>query len=718
MLRNVLLLAATILSEVWLAQGRTAEPASPPTTPKKSVTDIYHGVKVTDDYRWLENWDDPAVRKWSAAQNRHARAWLDALPNRAAIGKRVKDLNSDASPDYFGLRHRGAQLFALKFQPPKDQPFLITLRSADEPDSAHVIVDPTRLNPKGTTTIDFYVPSRDGRLVAVSLSEGGSEEGTLHVYEAASGKELGDIIPRVYGGTAAGSAAWNADGIGFYYTRYPRGTERAKEDLNFYQQVYFHKLGTPTASDTYVLGKDFPRIAEITLETSEDGRYLLATVANGDGGEFAHYLHGPSGQWTQLTRFTDKITGAVFGPDETLYLLSRQDAPRGKILRLPLADPKLAEAATVVPESEAAIMSYLPTANRLYVVDLVGGPSQIRVFDRDGKLQKPVPIKPISSVAQLVRLGDGDNILFRNETFIDPPAWYLFEASDGKAVRTKLFRTSAADFSDTEVVRIFAVSKDGTKVPLNILRRKGTKLDGQNPTVLYGYGGYNISVVPRFKASRIVWLEQGGVYAVANLRGGGEYGEAWHHAGNLTRKQNVFDDFIACARNLIDKQYTNPDKLAIEGGSNGGLLMGAALTQQPELFRAVVSHVGIYDMLRVELHPNGAFNVTEFGTVKDAEQFKALFAYSPYHHVKDGTAYPAVLLLTGENDARVDPYHSRKMAARLQAATSSGRLVLLRTSASSGHGVDSSLSERIAEETDVFAFLFDQLGVQYKPISE
>jgi prolyl oligopeptidase len=697
-----------------MTAGRAAEPASPPPTAKKPVTDVYHGVKVTDDYRWLENWDDPAVRKWSAAQNRHARAWLDALPNRAAIAKRVKELDTDTSPDYFGLRWRGGKLFAMKFQPPKEQPLLITLRSADEPDSARVILDPTRLNPKGTTTIDFYVPSRDGRLVAVSLSEGGSEEGSVHVYDTNSGKERGDVIPRVHGGTAGGSLAWNADGSGFYYTRYPRGTERPKEDLNFYQQVYFHKLGTPTETDTYVIGKDFPRIAEIVLETSEDGRYLLATVANGDGGEFAHYLLGPSDHWTQLTRFTDKITAAVFGHDEALYVLSRQDAPRGKILRLPLAQPKLAEATTVVPESDAAIMSYLPTANRLYVADLVGGPSQIRVFDRDGKPQKPVPVKPVSSVGQLVRLGDDDNILFRNETFIDPPAWYLFDAARDQVRQTKLVRTSPADFSGIEVVRVFAVSKDGTKVPLNILRRKGTKLDGSNPTLLYGYGGYNISVVPHFRASRSVWLEQGGVYALANLRGGGEYGEAWHLAGNLTRKQNVFDDFIACARYLIDAKYTNPDQFAIEGGSNGGLLMGAALTQHPELFRAVVSHVGIYDMLRVELHPNGAFNVTEFGSVKDPEQFKALFAYSPYHHVKDGTAYPAVLLLTGENDARVDPHNSRKMAARLQAATASKRPVLLRTTSSAGHGVDSSLSERIAEETDVFAFLFDQLGVQYK----
>jgi prolyl oligopeptidase len=694
------------------ALGHAAEPAPP--TPRKPVTDTYHGVRITDDYRWLEDWNDPAVRKWSAAQNRHARAWLDALPHRAAIGKRVKELNSAASPDYFALRYRGGKLFALKFQPPKDQPFLITLASADEPDSAHVVLDPTRLNPKGTTTIDFYVPSPDGRLVAVSLSEGGSEEGTLHVYETATGKALDDVIPRVYGGTAGGSAAWNADGTGFYYTRYPRGTERAKEDLNFYQQIYFHKLGTPTEADTYVLGKDFPRIAEITLQTTEDGRHLLANVANGDGGEFAHYLLGPSGKWVQVTRFQDKITGAAFGQDEALYLLSRQDAPRGKVLRLPLAEPRLAEAPTIVPESTAAITGLVPTAHRLYVVDLVGGPSQIRVFDLDGKPQPAVPVKPVSSVDQVVRLR-GDDVLYRNETFIDPPAWFRFDAATGKATRTGLFRTSPADFSDTEVVRVFAVSKDGTKVPLNILRRKGTKLDGQNPTILYGYGAYSISVVPRFRASRIVWLEQGGLYALANLRGGGEYGEAWHQAGNLTRKQNVFDDFFACARYLIDEKYTSPAKLAIEGGSNGGLLMGAALTQHPELFRAVVSHVGIYDMLRVELHPNGAFNVTEFGTVKDPDQFKALYAYSPYHHVKDDTAYPAVLLLTGENDARVDPHNSRKMAARLQAATSSGRPVLLRTSASSGHGVDSSLSERIAEETDVFAFLFDQLEVKYTP---
>jgi prolyl oligopeptidase len=701
-----------------IAFVRAAEPAAPPKTARKVVTDVYHGVKVRDPYRWLENAKDPAVKKWSAAQNRYTRAYFNKLTDLKPIRNRLRKLYGATSADYFALRYRGGQLFALKSQPPKNQPFLVTLKSADDPDSARVVVDPNKINPKGTTTIDFYVPSPNGKLVGISLSEGGSEEGTVYVYETATGKKRPDVIPRVNGGTAGGSLAWNADGSGFFYTRYPRGQERPRADLDFYQQVYFHKLGTKTEQDTYAVGKDFPRIAETTLQRSPDGRFILATVANGDGGEFAHYLRGPGGKWDQISRFSDQLGKAVFGQHHDLYILSRRDAPRGKLIHLTLDAPKLARAKTVVKESRAALQDFVPTAGRLYVVDLVGGPSRVRVFDLKGRPEKSVPVLPVSSVGQVLRLR-GDEILFQNETFIDPPAWYRYNPAAGKRpVRTKLFRRSPADFSDTEVVRKFAVSKDGTRVPLNIIRRKGTRLDGRNPTILYGYGGYHISLTPRFQVNRRVWLDQGGVYVVANLRGGGEYGEAWHQAGSLTNKQNVFDDFIACARYLIKEKYTKPARLAIEGGSNGGLLMGAALTQHPELFRAVVSHVGIYDMLRVELHPNGAFNVTEFGTVKNPEQFKALYAYSPYHHVKDGTAYPAVFLLTGDNDARVDPANSRKMAARLQAATSSKRPILLRTSSSSGHGIDSSLSERIAQQAEVFAFLFHELGVKYRAMTK
>lgn len=683
--------------------------AQPPQAPKKPVTDTYGGVTVTDDYRWLENYSDPSVRSWSNAENSYARKYLDAQPLRATLHDQLKRLYSQPSPAYGNLQARPDVLFALKLQPPQEQPILVTLKSADDPASEHVVLDPNRLDPTGGTEIDFYVPSNDGKLVAVSLSKGGSESGDLHVYDVGTGQENGAPVPGVNGGTAGGSMAWNADASGFYYTRYPRAGERPPADLYFFQQVYFHRLGADTKQDTYSLGKDFPRIAEIQLRSSSDGHYILATMANGDGGEFAHYLMGPDNQWHQFARLSDEVTDAVFGTDGYLYLLSRLNAPKGKILRTALAHPSIAEAQTVVAESKAAIERFVPAGHTVYVQDVVGGPSQIRIFDSTGKAEGQVPIAPLSGVDELRRTANGE-LLFHSQTYLDPPAWYRYDAATGKVARTALFEKPAADYSDAEVVREFATSKDGTKVPLNIVRRKGARLDGKNPVLLTAYGGYNISLTPTYSLNLRPLLDHGFVFAEANLRGGGEYGEAWHRAGMLTRKQNVFDDFAACARYLIDHKYTVPAKLGIEGGSNGGLLMGAALTQHPELFGAVISHVGIYDMLRVELQPNGAFNVTEFGTVKETDQFKALYAYSPYHHVVDGTKYPAVLFLTGDNDPRVDPLNSRKMTARLQ-ASGTEHLVLLRTSANSGHGIGTTLSEYLAQEADVLAFLFDQLGV-------
>lgn len=696
-----------VWSMFWTAIMQAADL---PATPKRPVTEVYHGMKVVDDYRWLEDFHDPDVRAWADAENRYARAYLDALPARAALYEQLKRLRSFPSPRYRSLVHCRDVFFALKQEPPKEQPLLVTMASPDDPASERIVLDPNQLDSKGTTAIDFYVPSTDGRLAAVSLSKGGSESGDVHVFEVATGTPLADVIPRVNGGTAGGSVAWNADSSGFYYTRYPRGTERPAADMGFYQQVYFHRLGTKTEDDRYEIGKDFPRIAEIALDASEDGRWILATMANGDGGEFALYLRAAHGEWRQITRLSDQVTHAEFGQDRHLYLLSKQNAPRGKILRIPLEGGELASAQLVLPESEAVIESYLPTTNRLYVNDLVGGPSQIRVFDLTGREHGNVPLESISSVGEMVR-GNEDELLFESESYVEPPAWYRFDPESKKVERTALRYKSAADYSDVQVVRAFATSKDGTRVPLNIISRKGTKLDGNNPTVLYGYGGFDVSLTPAFSVRLRPLLDHGFVYVIANLRGGGEFGEEWHRAGNLTRKQNVFDDFAAAAHYLIDHKYTNPARLAIEGGSNGGLLMGAALTQHPELFRAVVSYVGLYDMLRVELHPNGAFNVTEFGRVKELDQFRALYAYSPYHHVVDGTRYPAVLFLTGDNDPRVDPANSRKMTARLQ-ASGTKRPVLLRTSSSSGHGIGTALSEQIAEDADVFAFLFDQLGVR------
>lgn len=691
----------------------TLASASPlPATPKHPVTNTYFGTSVVDDYIWLENFDDPAVKAWNAAENKVSRAYLDKLPARTKVAERLKQLYSATSANYFDLQSRPGAIFAMKFKPPVQQPWLITLKSPDDLSSEHVVLDPNLLGKPGSTTIDFAVPSHDGKRVAMSLSENGSEDGTLFIYDTASGKPLPDKIPRIQYPTGGGSVAWNADDTGVYYTRYPHTGERPEQDLNFYQQIYFHKIGTPLESDHYELGKDFPRIAEIELDSSRDGHYLLATVANGDGGDFDHFLLGPDGHWRQITQFSDQIKSGAFGHDGFLYLLSRDDAPHGKILRLPLDAPELSKAKVVVPGSAPVIESFCPTASALYVQDLVGGPSQIRFFDLKGEEPRMVPIKPVSSVQQMLWV-EGDQVLFRNVTYIEPYVWMNFDPATSKSTPTALVGTSPADFSDMEVVREFATSKDGTKVPMNIIRRKGTKLDGNNPTLLYGYGGYGISLSPSFNIARRVWFDQGGVYVVANLRGGGEFGEEWHKAGNLTKKQNVFDDFAACAEYLIKAGYTRRDKLAVEGASNGGLLMGAFLTQHPGTVRAVVSHVGIYDSLRTELEPNGEFNITEFGTVKNRDQFEALYAYSPYHHVVDGTRYPAVMMLTGDNDGRVNPFHSRKMIARLQAANKSKFPILLRTTSTAGHGIGTALDERIAEEADVYAFLFDQLGMKH-----
>ena len=685
-----------------------------PATPREPVTTEYHGVKVTDDYQWLEKADDPAVKAWSGEQNRRTRAHLDRLPIRAAIYDQLEEIYDEFGVDYFALQYRTGLVFALRFKPPAQQPALVTLPSPRRLDGEKKIVEPYKLNTNGTLSIDWYVPSLNGKLVAVSLSENGSEEGTLQFFETGGGKQLKDKIPRVQYPTGGGSVAWNADGSGVYYTRYPHPGERPEADLNFYQQIWFHKLGTPVSEDKYQVGKDFPRIAEVELESSEGGQYIVASVANGDGGDYAHWLRDPAGQWAQITRFEDGIKRVEFGRDGSLYLLSHRDAPRGKILRMSLAEPGLNKATVAVKEGDAVIHAFKPSATGIYVQEIVGGPHRIRFLDREGNERKKLAIRPISSVDEML-VRRGDEILFRNTSYTEPYAWYTWEPGTNKVQKTALVGTSPLEFAGIEVVRETAVSKDGTKVPMSVIRHKGMKLDGSHPTLLTGYGGYGISLSPDFDVVRRLWLDAGGVYVVANLRGGGEFGEDWHKAGNLARKQNVFDDFAACAEFLIQNKYTNPRKLAVEGGSNGGLLMGAFLTQHPELARAVVAQVGFYDSLRAELEPNGEFNVTEFGTVKDAAQFQALYAYSPYHHVRDGTDYPAVFLLTGDNDGRVNPSQSRKMTARLQAANRGQNPILLRTSSSSGHGMGSSLQERMEEESDVWAFLLDVLEANLSP---
>jgi len=680
-----------------------------PPTAKRPVTETYHGVTVVDEYRWLEDDASPEVKRWGAEENALTRRYLDALPQRPAIAARVGELLRTAPVRRYDFEYRG-RLFALKLQPPKNQPLLVVLPASGDVRAEHVVLDLNLLDPAGKTAIDFFRPSRDGKRIVVSLSTNGSEVGTAYVYDVATGRRLDDVIPGVNYPTGGGSVEWSADGRGFYYTRYPQGDERPPEDRHFFQQVYFHRLGTPVASDSYVIGKEFPRIAEIELKSSRDGSYLLAVVRNGDGGEIAYHLRGPDGRWHEVAGFKDGVKHLAFGDDGKLYGMSIKDAPLGRIIAISTLRPSLALAKVVVPETEIVAENVQPTRSRLYVTYRDGGPSIVREYSLAGRFLRQLPTAPVSSVAVAARL-DGDDVLVSSMSYVLPRTVSRYDARTNRLVPTELAGSYPFNFDDALVEREFATSKDGTRVPVTIIRRKDSKLDGNNATLLYGYGGYGISMSPYFSPLLRLWLDYGGVYAVANVRGGGEYGEPWHLAGNLTKKQNVFDDFAACLQTLIDRRYTRPDKAAIMGGSNGGLLMGATLVQHPQLLRAVVSEVGIYDPLRWELQPNGAFNVTEFGSVADPDQFRALYAYSPFANARSGVAYPAVLFTSGENDGRVAPYESRKMTARLQSATSSSHPILLRTEAAAGHGIGTALSTRIEEEADVYAFLADQLGM-------
>ena len=700
------------------AFAATVPPA--PATSRSDTSDIVQGTAVADPYRFLENWDDPKVQAWSDAQNARTRAYLDALQGRDRIKAELTRLITATSPAYSALQARGESLFAIYFDPQFQQPMLVVMNAAGDPGSRKTVLDPNVLDAKGLTAIDWYAASPDGSRVAVSLSQNGSEDGTLHVLEVATGREVDRPIPRVQYPTAGGSVAWTADGNAFWYTRYP-GDDAPEADRHFLQQVYFHKLGGDTSLDRLVLATrdGIPRTGEIFLDNSEGLKDVLASIQLGDGGEWQHFVLHPDGTFVQVAKYEDRIVAATMGRDGALYGISRKDAPNGKVMKLkaPFA-AGFARAKLIVPEGEAAIVSedqqhaLSLTRDHLFVRDIVGGPSQVRVFDLDGGHMRRIDLPPISAVDEIEPLANGD-ILYGVSSYTRPHYYSKWNAATGASAETQLAVTSPVSFADCEVLREFATSKDGTRIPINIIRRKGTKLDGKNPVLLYGYGGYGVNMTPAFLGSmRRLWIDAGGIYAVANIRGGAEYGERWHVQGNLLNKQNVFDDFFAAAEYMMSQGYTSHDRLALLGGSNGGLLMGAIVTQHPDLARAVISAVGIYDMVRVELDPNGSFNTTEFGTVTNPDQFRALYAYSPYHHVVAGTKYPAILMLTGATDGRVNPMHSRKMAAALQAANASDQPIILRTDRNSGHGQGSSLMTRIEEQTDELSFLFDQLGMR------
>jgi prolyl oligopeptidase len=686
-----------------------------PFAASRTKTQDYFGVAVNDDFQWLENAADPYTRSWAAAENAYSRRYLDAMPARAALHERLQALIGSTTNVYTGLVERGGLVFALKSAPPLQQPVLVVLKSADDLGSERVVFDPNEAGSHGTLAIDFFRPSLDGRRVAIAVSEAGSADGTLRVVDVATGQPLPDQLARV-STAGGGDVAWGVGSAGLFYTQTAAPGTRTPADARLFQQVFFHKLGTPPAQDRAELGAGFTRIARSRLESSRDGRTVIAIVANGEGGERSVYLKtadaNGDGAWRRIASEADGLRDAQLGDDDALYVVSTAGSPRGKVLRMPLADTRSVswdKASVIAPQSDGAVDHFVVAGGTLYVADLVGGPSRLRAIDVRTKRATTLALPPATGIAALARIGRSD-VVVQVSSYIAPPLW--MHVGGGRIRRTALVATSDADFNDSEVLRDFVVSRDGTQVPLNILRRKSTRLDGHNPVLLTAYGAGGVSLGPAFDPARRVWLDRGGIVVIANVRGGGEFGETWHRDGNGTKKQNAIDDFIGAADALVQRGYTRPALLGATGRGPGALLVGAALVQRPELFRAASASSGPYDMLRAELDPGGAVDTPEFGSVKERAQFEALYAYSPLRNVRDGASYPAVLVMAGDADARVNPAQSRKMVARLQQGNPSGRVILLRTANSSGRDGDlrgMSLSERIEQASDEYGFLVHEL---------
>ena len=678
--------------------------------------DEFHDVVVSDPNRWLEDGSATEVKAWVAEQNLQTRKYLDSLPSQPAIAKKLLQIETATSTFDKSISQAGGKLFALTHNPAAQQPQLTQLFLSGGAVTRKVIFDPNTHTTGGSISIDWFEPSPDGKSVAASLSLNGSEDGTLHVFDVDSGKELEQPIAHVQYPTAGGSLAWNAASNGFWYTRFPDDSAPEAE-RHFNQQVYYHELGKASATDRLVLATQdgLPRTAEIFLDNRYAYSSALASVQLGDGGEWQHFLVSTKGA-QKIVGYDQKIKAAVLANDGTVFGISFQNTLNGKLVKL---QPPYRSVTTIVPATQTSFITEEHTqaiaisGKRIFATLIDGGPTVLKSYDFNGKSELVIPTPDISDVSSLVTMPDG-NLLFDERSYLLPPHYTLWRASTTRSEPTLLRRDTPMDVSDLQVQRVFATSKDGTKIPISVITKKGFVANGATPLVLYGYGGYGVSMTPNF--IRPYWylvLKGGGAIAIANIRGGGEYGERWHQQGMLTHKQNVFDDFAAAATYLVQQKYTQTDRLALLGGSNGGLLMGAVLTQHPTLAHAVVSAVGIYDMLRVELDPNGSFNTSEFGTTNDPEQFRALFAYSPLHNVKAGQQYPAVLLATGDNDGRVNPLHSRKFAAALQ-ASGTKQPVYLRTSAGAGHGIGSSLSESVQLNADITAFLFDQLHLDWQ----
>jgi prolyl oligopeptidase len=667
-----------------------------------------HGESIPDPYRWLEDGDDPATREWTERQNTLTEGYLGAVPARGAIHRRLDELltigalsvPAPADGRYFYQRRDGRQ----------NQPVLYVRNGHDGPD--RVVVDPNALDPAGTTALDWFYPSEDGRLLAYGLSENGSEQSELRVLDVDRGADLADRIPR----TRAADLAWLPDGTAFYYTRYPAPGEVPEDEEPYHRAVFFHVLGTDPAADPRVYQ---PARKEYWpgVSLSPDGRWLLIGVAR-TFDQIDLYLgerrSGARPDEVTLVPVAENLPASFEGElaHGRLFLRTNLDAPT---YRLYVVDPERPARdgwrEIVPPRSDAVLDGMRVTAGRLALSYLERASSRLWLADLEGGNRREIVLPALGSLFGLGAEWNGRELFFGFSSYTVPPSVYRIDLTRDEQA---LWQRVEADVDPERyaVEQVAVTSRDGTPVTMFLVHRSDLVRAGDTPTYLTGYGGFNISMTPAFSRSLLLWLERGGLVAIPNIRGGGEYGEAWHQQGMMGNKQNSFDDFIAAAEWLVAERYTRPARLAAAGGSNGGLLMGAVLTQRPELFGAVVIQVPLLDMLRYHRFLIARLWIPEYGSPDEPDQFVWLRAYSPYHHVRPGTAYPAVLLATAESDSRVDPMHARKMAARLQAATASGKPVLLRLEARAGHGAGKPLSKVLDELTDTWTFIFSELGVE------
>jgi prolyl oligopeptidase len=666
--------------------------------------DVRHGVEVRDPYRWLEDGEADEVRQWSEAQGRHTRAALDAVPFAPAIRERLRALFS------IGLVSapivRGELYFHQRRAGDQEQPVLYVRHGRDGAD--RVLLDPASLAADRTSALDWYYPSDDGSLVAYGVSEGGSEMSVLRVRETETGRDLPDLIPN----TRACSLEWRPDGSGFFYTRYPQpGTVPAGEE-NYHRRVYEHTLGRDGREDPLVFGGERPPEDWPNVHLSPDGRWLAVSVSRG-WTRTDVYLRDLS---SSANFFKTVIEGvdAIFGVEprnDRLYLQTNLDAPRSRLVAADLDRPGPESWRDVLPEGPDVLEAAALIGDWIVAVWLRDASSRVTLHTLGGQRMQDVPLPVIGSVAGLTGEWDGREAFLGFTSYAVPPTVYRLALPE-PALELWARAPGDVDPGRFRVRLVRYPSRDGTPISMFLVDVRDRPTDGQGAALLTGYGGFNVSHTPAFGRGVILFLERGGLYAVAHLRGGGEYGEDWHRQGMLAHKQNVFDDFLAAADFLVQEGHAARDRLAIMGGSNGGLLVGAAVTQRPGFFRAVVCQVPLLDMVRYHLFRIARLWIPEYGSADDPEAFRWLYAYSPYHHVRDGTPYPAVLLTTGESDSRVDPLHARKMAARLQAATSSSHPILLRIEARAGHGQGKPLSKALEEWADVWTFVFAELGLE------